>query len=185
MPEEQNHQTGEWKTFLLILLSPNAWIGFLVATFITMLVIGVVTYYCCIIKKKLLSVIPFHKKPTSCFSHMNIPRVLLLCGVGLAQIVDGQDYSHICETPDDQSVCGRGVELTVCGHGGELIHGTTTACGSSPTATDRVVGNPGIEQIGLSTHSINRTNGIDQIAEVVFKVDAEKEVNLLGPPPTR
>ena len=101
MPEEQNHQTGEWKTFLLILLSPNAWIGFLVATFITMLVIGVVTYDCCIIKKKLLSVIPFHKKPTSCFSHMNIPRVFLLCGVGLAQIVDGQDYSHICETPSN------------------------------------------------------------------------------------
>jgi len=92
-------------------------------------------------------------------------------------------------TTDAPPVRGRGVELPVRGHGGELIHGTTTACGSDTTgdttAIDRVVGNPGMETIGLSTHSINRTNGIDQIAEVVFKVDAEKEVNLLGPPPTR
>jgi hypothetical protein len=88
-------------------------------------------------------------------------------------------------TTDAPPVRGRGVELPVRGHGGELIHGTTTACGSSPTATDRVVGNPRIEQIGLSTRSMNRTNGIDQIAKVVLKDDAEKDANLLGPPPPR
>jgi hypothetical protein len=85
-------------------------------------------------------------------------------------------------TTDAPPVRGRGVELPVRGHGGELIHGTTTACGNDTTATFRVVGNPGIEQIGLSTHLINRTNGIDQIAEVVSKVGAEKEANLLGSP---
>ena len=88
-------------------------------------------------------------------------------------------------TTDAPPVRGRGVELPVRGHGGGLIHGTATACGNYTTATFRVVGNPGIEQIGLSTRSINRTNGIDQIAEVVFKVDAKKDANLLGPPPKR
>ena len=51
--------------------------------------------------------------------------------------------------------------------------------------TDRVVGNPGNEKIGLSTHLINRMNGIDHIAEVVSKVGAVKEANLVGPPPKR
>jgi hypothetical protein len=75
----------------------------------------------------------------------------------------------------------KGLCVCVYGRGGELIHGTTTACGSDTTATNRVVGNPGMEKIGLSTHSINRTNGIDQIAEVVFKVGVEKAANLFGP----
>ena len=51
--------------------------------------------------KKLLGVTPYHKQPTSCFYHMNIQCVFLLCVVGLARIVDAQDYSHICETPSN------------------------------------------------------------------------------------
>jgi hypothetical protein len=88
-------------------------------------------------------------------------------------------------TTDAPPVRGRGVELPVRGHGGELIHGTATACGNDTTATFRVVGNPAIEQIGLSTHLINRTNGLDQIAEVVSEVGAEKDANLLDSPTSR
>ena len=80
----------------------------------------------------------------------------------------------------DSSVRGRGVELSCRGHGGELIHGTTCF-----QQHDRVVGNPGMEKIGLSTHLINRTNGIDHIAQVVSKVGAEKEATFMGPPPKR
>jgi hypothetical protein len=84
----------------------------------------------------------------------------------------------------DSSVRCRGSEISCCGHGGELIHGTTCGMVEIPP-TDRVVGNPGMEKIGLSTHLINRMNGIDNIAEVVSKVGAEKKANLLGPPRKR
>jgi hypothetical protein len=84
----------------------------------------------------------------------------------------------------DSSVRCRGVEISCCGHGGELIHGTTCGMVGIPP-TDRVVGNPGIEKIGLLTHLIDRMNGIDHIAEVFFKVGAEKEATLVGPPPKR
>jgi hypothetical protein len=47
----------------------------------------------------------------------------------------------------------------------------------------------GIEQIGILIHSSNRVNGINQAAEVVSKVGAEKEEKeangRLGPPPKR
>ena len=44
----------------------------------------------------------------------------------------------------------------------------------------------GIEQIGILIQSSNRVNGINQAAEVVSKVGAEKEANgRLGPPPKR
>ena len=74
----------------------------------------------------------------------------------------------------------------VRGRGGELIHGTTAAWGMvEPTAASDRVGK-GIEQIGLSTHSTNRVTGIDQAAEVVFKVGAEKDANgQLSPSPKR
>jgi hypothetical protein len=75
---------------------------------------------------------------------------------------------------------------SVCGRSGGLIHGGAAAGGMvGPTAPDHVVENPGIEQIGMSPHLMNRMNGIDPTAEVDFKVGAEKEANLLGSPSKR
>jgi len=68
------------------------------------------------------------------------------------------------------------------GYFGELIHGTACGMVEPTTPTDRGVGNPGmIEKIGLSMHSANRVNSIEQIAEVVSKIGAEKQTNLLRP----
>ena len=75
---------------------------------------------------------------------------------------------------------------SVRGRSGGLIHGAAAAGGMvGPTAPEHVVENPGIEQIGMSPHLMNRMNGIDPTAEVGFKVGAEKEANLLGSPSKR
>jgi hypothetical protein len=74
----------------------------------------------------------------------------------------------------------------VHGRSGGSIHGAAAAGGMvGPTAPEHVVENPGIEQLGMSPHLMNRMNGIDPTAGVGFKVGAEKEANLLGSPSKR
>jgi len=90
--------SDECITFLVILLSHNMLIGLFNAISIFVLVIGVVRNYCYIKKnnnnnnnnnnKK--SMIPYHRRV-----------LFLLYIVGLVQIADAQDYSHICQTPNN------------------------------------------------------------------------------------